>query len=211
MAPGRRPQQSIPSPTKIPKPNPQDFLTINPFFNLHIRDFQRGVWVSKTTDHFHQLILWAERQPSNGSVRGVDRPDGETRFMVAYGSEPDRELQVLLVCFLFLRYGYHVWTDHRVQESIHAKHGEVSLRHDGRDSTGKHWIKCFKVGLTSLITYSLYTDILIETAPRLVGATERISHHLRVFETRRRDYSSSSGCEREGKGAYLLERFLWVS
>ena len=31
------------------------------------------------------------------------------------------------------------------QEKIYNKHGEVTLQHDGRDSTGKHWIKCFSV------------------------------------------------------------------
>ena len=40
-------------------------------------------------------------------MRGVDRPDGETRFKVAYGNGPDRELRALLVCFLFLTYGWN--------------------------------------------------------------------------------------------------------
>ncbi|KAM0796929.1 hypothetical protein BDR22DRAFT_892679 [Usnea florida] len=118
MAPARKPQHF-----GLPEPSPEMFRRQNPFFNL--KNFQRGIWLSKTTDHFHQLILWAERQPSNGTVRGVDRPDGETRFRVAYGNGPDGELRGLL-------------------EHIHATHGEVSLRHDGRDSTGKHWIKCFE-------------------------------------------------------------------
>ena len=147
MTPGRRLQQSIPS--QIPRPTPQAYQTYNPFFNLHPKNFQRGIWLDKTRDHFHQLILWAERQPSNGSVRGVDRPDGETRFTVAYGDGPDGDLQDLLVCLLLLNFSHRIeknsLTDHASQESIHAKHGEVSLRHDGRDSTGKHWIKCFEV------------------------------------------------------------------
>ena len=70
--------------------------------------------------------------------------------MVAYGNGPDRELKVLLVCVLVLNsiggVEHILLTDHGSQECIHAKHGEVSLRHDGRDSTGKHWIKCFEVG-----------------------------------------------------------------
>ena len=109
MAPGRKPQQ--PTPSQIPRINPQAYQTYNPFFDPHIKDFQRGVWLAKTRDHFHQLILWAERQPSNGSVRGVDRPDGETRFMVAYGNGPDRELKGLLVCFIFSIYQWNGMTD----------------------------------------------------------------------------------------------------
>ena len=119
-----------------------------------------------------------------------------------------------MVCWYFL-FSWHtgrMWTDHGLQESIHAKHGEVSLRHDGRDSTGKHWIKCFEVCFTSFINSSLYTDFVIETTTRLVGATKRSSHHLRVFEAGRRHCSKTSACKGEGEGAYLWERgFLWVS
>lgn len=49
-------------------------------------------------ESFHQLILWGESQTSNGTVRVVERPDGESRFAVAYGSVPDDDLRVLLVC-----------------------------------------------------------------------------------------------------------------
>lgn len=61
-------------------------------------DPQRHFWLERTKNEFHQLILWGERQPSNGTVRRVERPDGETRFAVAYGSAPDEDLHVLLVC-----------------------------------------------------------------------------------------------------------------
>lgn len=112
MAPERAPQQSQPDPSRIPKPSPLAYRPKNPFLNLFPEDFQRDIWLSKTKDHFHQLILWAERQPSNGTVRTVDRPDGETRFTVAYGNYPDGELQELFVCFLLLKYGWDMWTDH---------------------------------------------------------------------------------------------------
>ena len=60
-------------------------------------DPHRHFWLERTKNDFHQLILWGERQPSNGTVRRVERPDCETSFAVAYGSAPDEDLQVLLV------------------------------------------------------------------------------------------------------------------
>ncbi len=51
-------------------------------------------------DRFNHLIRLGESQRSNGSVRKVERPDGETRFAVAYGEEPDHDLRIILVCHL---------------------------------------------------------------------------------------------------------------
>lgn len=62
-------------------------------------NMQYVIWIQRATDRFHRLILFGESQPSNGDVRIVDRPDGETRFAVAYGDEPDDDLRNLLVFF----------------------------------------------------------------------------------------------------------------
>ncbi|CAF9914980.1 hypothetical protein IMSHALPRED_002298 [Imshaugia aleurites] len=77
--------------------------------------------------NFAELILWGESQPSTGTARLVERPNGETRFVVAYGSAPDYEIRALL-------------------GDIFLKHGAVTLHHDGRDATGKHWFKCYGRG-----------------------------------------------------------------
>ena len=63
----------------------------------HQLNMQRQYWFDRTKDRFHQLILLGEGQPSNGTVRRVERPDGETRFAIAYGSAPDDDLHLLLV------------------------------------------------------------------------------------------------------------------
>ena len=62
------------------------------------KELQRRSWVERAMDRFQHLILFGESQPSNGTVRGVDRPDGRDFFMVGYGSEPDEDLKALLVC-----------------------------------------------------------------------------------------------------------------
>lgn len=48
-------------------------------------------------DRFHRLILHGESEPSNGNIRTVERPDGETRFNLAYGDSPDDSLWEILV------------------------------------------------------------------------------------------------------------------
>ena len=85
---------SVPTPSRF---RPQ--LPCGYFINL-----PRDIWVLRTKDNFHQLILWGERQPSNGTVRRVDKPDDQTRFAVAYGSVPDNDkgLHVMLVSHLSL-------------------------------------------------------------------------------------------------------------
>ena len=65
-------------------------------------DLQHQHWLHRTLDQFNQLILFGESQPSNGTVRKVDRLDGETCFAVAYGDAPDDDLRALLVCPLNL-------------------------------------------------------------------------------------------------------------
>lgn len=55
------------------------------------------IWLRRTMDVFDQLIHLGESQPSNGTVRKVYRPDGETYFNVAYGNAPDNDLRDLLV------------------------------------------------------------------------------------------------------------------
>ena len=57
------------------------------------------MWIIRTKDSFQLLIRHAECQPSNGTVRSVERPDDETRFVVAYSFAPDRELHSLFVGF----------------------------------------------------------------------------------------------------------------
>lgn len=57
----------------------------------------RDIWVQSTKDRFNQLILFGESQPSNGTVRKIDPPNGATRFAVAYGTVPDNGIRVLLV------------------------------------------------------------------------------------------------------------------
>lgn len=113
---------------------------------------QRDFWVEASKQRFHQLILLGERQPSNGTVRRVEDFDGETHFNLAYGDAPGYALQALLVCrgCLFGHVRSIVRCEQiglRFQETIYNRHGDVALRHDGRDSTGKHWIKCFNVCL----------------------------------------------------------------
>lgn len=49
-------------------------------------------------DRFHRLILYGQSEPSNGTVRKVERPDGERHFNLAYGNAPDDDLLQLLVC-----------------------------------------------------------------------------------------------------------------
>ena len=56
------------------------------------------IWLRRTMDAFDQLIHLGERQPSNGTLRKVYPPDGETYFAVAYGKAPDDDLRDLLVC-----------------------------------------------------------------------------------------------------------------
>ena len=50
-------------------------------------------------DAFNHLILFGESQPSNGTVRKVFPPNGETTFAIAYGDAPDKDLRELLVCY----------------------------------------------------------------------------------------------------------------
>ena len=104
----------------------------------------RDMWIIRTKDSFQLLIRHAECQPSNGTVRRVLRPDDETRFAVAYSFAPDRELHSMLVRSPGV-FGLFDTDLNVPQEKIYNKHGEVTLQHDGRDSTGKHWIKCFSV------------------------------------------------------------------
>lgn len=50
-------------------------------------------------DAFEQLILVAESQPSNGTVRKFYPPNGETNFAFAYGGKRDNDLRDVLVGF----------------------------------------------------------------------------------------------------------------
>lgn len=50
-------------------------------------------------DAFEQLILVAESQPSNGTVRKVYPPNSDTNFAFAYGGKPDNDLRDVLVEF----------------------------------------------------------------------------------------------------------------
>ena len=58
------------------------------------------MWIIRAKDNFRLLIRHAECQPSNATVRRVERPDEETRFTVAYSSAPDQELHNLFVGLL---------------------------------------------------------------------------------------------------------------
>ena len=60
-------------------------------------EMHRNAWVCRAKDRFQQLILYGESQPSNGTVRGVEYPDGKSVFSLWYGSVPDKDLQSLLV------------------------------------------------------------------------------------------------------------------
>ncbi|KAL9071456.1 MAG: hypothetical protein Q9161_004173 [Pseudevernia consocians] len=152
MAPRQPTYPPAPRPNQGPKliwarrPNPQAFRP--PI------DIRHEHWLQRTLDRFHQLILLGESEPSNGTVRKVDPPDGETCFAVAYGDAPDHNLRALL-------------------ESIYSLHGDVHLLHDGRDSTGKHWIKCFTKGppgpfqqLTEKATICVSSKLELATIPR---------------------------------------------
>lgn len=85
-------QHSLPPPDLRSKHAGVPFL--RPAFNP-----QRCFWVEATKHRFHQLILFGEGQPSNGTVRRAEPSNGETHFNVAYGDSPDRALQALLVCY----------------------------------------------------------------------------------------------------------------
>ena len=78
-----------------PLPDLKNFQNIRPRMNVH-----QEYWLDSNMDRFNHLILFGESQPSNGTVRKVERPDGETRFTVAYGEAPDDELRIMLVCHL---------------------------------------------------------------------------------------------------------------
>ena len=100
MAPSQIPRSTLlPDPHQPPKQilvraaHPQAYRKFGPPIDL-----QHQHWLHRTLDRFNQLILFGESQPSNGIVRKVDRPDGETYFTVAYGDAPDDDLRALLVC-----------------------------------------------------------------------------------------------------------------
>ena len=67
------------------------------YFGNLPRDMPRDMWIILTRESFQLLIRHALSQPSNGTVRRVDPPDEETRFVVVYGFVPDKELIRLLV------------------------------------------------------------------------------------------------------------------
>lgn len=106
MAPGQLPRPPR-QPNHPPFPDPTQHkgqervhrLSSEAYQAFRLRmDMQHQFWLQRTKDHFHQLIMWAERQPSNGTVRKVERPNDEDRFAVAYGTGPDPDLRDLLVC-----------------------------------------------------------------------------------------------------------------
>ena len=114
MAPGQTPHsnwqnihQSYIAPVQLPLPyaqaNPQPIMVPAeipdprwPPYGFH-ENWQRSIWVIRIQDTFQKVIRYAESQPSNGTVRTVERPDDVTRFMVAYSFAPDQELENLFV------------------------------------------------------------------------------------------------------------------
>ena len=74
----------------------RSFEAQNSNFRQELR-LRYELWIENAQMSFHQLIMYGESQPSNGTVRRVEPPDGITSFIVAYGSEPDHGLQICLV------------------------------------------------------------------------------------------------------------------
>ena len=76
---------------------------------------------------FDQLIHLGESQPSNGTVRKVYPPDGETYFAVAYGDAPDNDLRDVLVWFpiRLLMFGVSGLTLNSEEHLRQAWHGHI--------------------------------------------------------------------------------------
>lgn len=102
-----------------------------------------------------------------------------------------------------LRYGSKSMYSFWLQENIYAKHGDLGLCPDGRDSTGKHWIHCWSVSRPYSFQQLFYTDIAAEGASRFLPATRPESRHLRLVKDGTGDRSATSDGEREGQGAAI--------
>ena len=94
------PQTQRPKQVQMPPPPPQRrYRAYRPNYS----DWLLRFWLQRTTEAFEQLILLGESQPSNGAVRKVYPPNGNTTFAFAYSGKPDNDLRDVLVGFVFDR------------------------------------------------------------------------------------------------------------